>query len=424
MGPLRILHLAQLYHPVKSGAGRYFEEIGARLAADGHRITVLSTDAYDLEHFWMAGRRRAEPPEEQHRGARIVRLPVERLPGPALLYPAMRRAMVEISRAPGTASLLGRLATLTPRLAGLGEFFRREGPFDVIHAGNITLDFAILPALREARATRARFVCTPFVHLGVPGDPSLLRYYSMRHQIGLLRAADAVGVMTSLEGDLLAQRGVGRECLHLVGAGVDPQELAGGDAQRFRAEQQIDGPLVLYIGALARDKGAIDAVEALRRLWGRGIDATLALIGAPLAHFEDYYQGLAEAERARVRLLPYAPDQVKRDALAAADLLVMPSRTDSFGIVFLEAWCYQVPVVGARAGGVPGVIDDGENGLLVPYAAPDALADVIARLLGDPNLRARLGRAGQAKVLRELTWDHVYQRARALYGLYSNVQNG
>jgi len=54
------------------------------------------------------------------------------------------------------------------------------------------------------------------------------------------------------------------------------------------------------------------------------------------------------------RLLPYAADTVKRDALAAADLFVMPSRTDSFGIVYLEAWCYGVPVIGAPSGVGPG----------------------------------------------------------------------
>ena len=82
---MNILHIVQLYHPVKSGAGRYFEEIGTRLVAEGHSVTVLATDAYDLEHLWMAGRRRVELHEELHRGVRIVRLAIQRLPGPVLL---------------------------------------------------------------------------------------------------------------------------------------------------------------------------------------------------------------------------------------------------------------------------------------------------------------------------------------------------
>src|SRR5262249_1893861 len=140
-----------------------------------------------------------------------------------------------------------------------------------------------------------------------------------------------------------------------------------------------------------------------------------ALIGAPLTHFTRFYEELPTDAKAHIRLLPYAPDAVKRDALAAADLFAMPSRTDSFGIVYLEAWCYGLPVVGARAGGVPDVIDDGQDGLLVRFGDVPALAAAIGGLLRDREQAHRLGATGRAKVLRELTWDQVYGRARAVY---------
>jgi glycosyltransferase involved in cell wall biosynthesis len=413
---VNILHVVQLYYPVASGAGRYFAEVGERLAREGHHVTVLSTDAYDLEHFWAAGRRRVAIARETRNGVEIVRLPVRRLPGPALLYPIVRRLMVEISRVPGTGPLLRRMAAITPRLAGLRSFLRAySGRFGLVHATNITLDFAVLPAYDFARRTDAAFVCTPFVHLGEPGDNSILRYYSMRHQVELLRQSDRVITMTGLERDALAARGVPRERIRRIGVGVDPAEVAGGDAARFRAQHGVAGPLVLYIGALAHDKGAIHTVEAMQRLWAAGGDATLALIGAPLAHFTRFYEALPEETRARIRLLPYASDEIKRDALAAADLLALPSRTDSFGIVYLEAWCYGLPVIGARAGGVPDVIDEGQDGLLVRFGDIAALAEAIGTLLRDRETARRLGAAGRAKVLRELTWDKVYERVRGVY---------
>jgi glycosyltransferase involved in cell wall biosynthesis len=153
----------------------------------------------------------------------------------------------------------------------------------------------------------------------------------------------------------------------------------------------------------------------MRRLWDQGSDATLALIGAPLEHFTSFYEQLPAEARARTRLLPYAPDAVKRDALAAADVFAMPSRTDSFGIAYLEAWCYGVPVVGARAGGVPDVIADGQDGVLVPFGNVAVIAAAIGRLLRDRELARRLGEAGRAKVLRELTWDRIYAQVRAIY---------
>lgn len=412
---MHILHLIQLYHPVASGAGRFFSEIGERLAREGQRVTVLATDAYDLEHLWMPGRRRVETREEVHRGVRIVRLPVRRLPGPSLLYPALRRAMVEVGRAPGSAPLLRRMARLTPRLPDLAPTLEALGPVDLVHAANITLDFAILPVFDWARRRGTPCICTPFVHLGEPDDPALLRYYSMPHQIELLRRSQRVITMTGLEAEALARRGVERGRLRVVGVGVNPAEVQGGDAARFRAEQRIAGPVVLLIGALARDKGAICLVEAMRRLWDAGSDATLVLIGAPLAHFSAFYERLPEPARARIRLLPYAPEQVKRDALAAASVMALPSRTDSFGIVYLEAWCCRVPVVGARAGGVPDVIADGQDGLLVRFGDPSDLAAALARLLRDPAEARRLGQAGYQKVLRSLTWERIYAAARAVY---------
>jgi glycosyltransferase involved in cell wall biosynthesis len=309
------------------------------------------------------------------------------------------------------------MALITPRLPGMRRFFQAHAAerFDLVHATNITLDFAILPALDFARAQRIPFIATPFVHLGPPGDNSILRYYSMRHQIELLKRADRVITMTGLEGDALAARGVDRARMRRVGVGVSPAEVAGGEAARFRAEQQIDGPLVLYIGAMAFDKGAVHTVEAMQRLWARGEQATLVLIGAPLAHFTSFYARLPAQDKARIRMLPYAPDQAKRDALAAADLFAMPSRTDSFGITYLEAWCYGLPVIGARAGGVPDVIDDGRDGVLVPFGDLEAISDAIGRLLHDRALARQLGEAGRAKVLRELTWDQIYAKVRAVY---------
>jgi glycosyltransferase involved in cell wall biosynthesis len=412
---MHFVHVAQLYYPVASGSVRYFEEISERLAREGHRVTVLATDAHDLEHFWAPGKRRVDVPEEIHNGVRIIRLPVRRAPGLPIVYPVLRRLMVEFGRVPGSVPLLRRMATLTPRLPTLAATLRGLAPVNLVHTTNITLDFAILPAMDWARQQHVPVVSTPFVHLGEPGDRTILRYYSMPHQIDLLRRSDRVITMTSLEADELARRGVERARLRPVGVGVEPGEVLGGDGARFRAEQQISGPLALFVGALAFDKGVIHTIEAMQRLWANGSDATLALIGAPLAHFTTFYEQLPAADKARIRLLPYAPDAVKRDALAAADVLAMPSRTDSFGIVYLEAWCYGLPVVGARAGGVPDVISDGQDGMLVRFGDVAELAAVLERLLSDPAEAQRLGAAGHAKVLRELTWEHKYAEVRAVY---------
>lgn len=119
--------------------------------------------------------------------------------------------------------------------------------------------------------------------------------------------------------------------------------------------------------------------------------------------------------RARVRVLGVVSEQEKHDLLAAADLLAMPSRTDSFGIVYLEAWLAGKPVIGARVWAMDEVIADGVDGLLVPFGDPAATAKAIAGLLADPTRRAQMGAAGRAKVLARYTWDHAYAQVRDAY---------
>jgi glycosyltransferase involved in cell wall biosynthesis len=413
---MHFVHVVQLYNRA-SGASRYFIEIGERLVREGHKVTVLATDARDLEYFWDGRKQRVAEREESHGGVRVLRFPVRRAPGPPIVYPILRRLMVELGRAGHTsAPLLARLATVTPRLPELERYLATSpdmADVSLVHTTNITLDFAILPAARWARARGVPHLCTPFVHLGEPGSRQIVQYYSMPHQIALLRAADGVATMTTLEREFLIDRGVPAARTRVVGAGVDPAEVAGGDGARFRAEQGITGPVVLSLGAAAYDKGTLHVLEAMRRLWAEGLEATWVQCGPLLGHFEEQYARLPAAERARTRVLGYVSDEVRRDALAAATVYAQPSRTDSFGIAYLEAWCYGVPVVGAAAGGVPAVIADGSDGLLVPFGDVGALAGAIGRLVRDSELARRLGSAGRTKLLRELTWDSAYARFRA-----------
>jgi glycogen synthase len=414
---MRVLHIIQRYYPYIGGSERYYQQISERLVADGHSVTVLTSDAWDLEHFWARGRRRVEQPHEQVGGVRVLRFPVRRLPGPAIGYAVLRRLMVELSRLPGSAPALRRLACLTPRLPAMERWLREtQEPFDLVGSTNITLDFAVLPALAFARRRGIPHVITPFVHLGEPHSPQIRRYYSMRHQIALLKASQRVVVQTNIEREYLRAAGVEDARLALVGAWVDPAALAGGEGGRFRARHGIAGPIVLTLGTAAYDKGSVHLLQAMQRLWAQGSDATLVHIGSSrMSHFDSFFHSLPPEQQRRCKLLGFRSEQEKNDALAAAQLFALPSRTDTFGIVYLEAWCYELPVIGAYAGGVPDVIDDGETGFLVPFGDVYSLARRIDQLLRDRGLARRMGQMGRARVLRELTWDHKYAAFAALY---------
>jgi glycosyltransferase involved in cell wall biosynthesis len=93
----------------------------------------------------------------------------------------------------------------------------------------------------------------------------------------------------------------------------------------------------------------------------------------------------------------------------------MPSRTDSFGIAYLEAWLYQKPVIGANAWGIGDVITHGQDGLLAPFGHVEALAESMVQLLDHPDRRAMMGRNGEQKVYQSHTWEHKYAIVHKLY---------
>jgi glycosyltransferase involved in cell wall biosynthesis len=108
-------------------------------------------------------------------------------------------------------------------------------------------------------------------------------------------------------------------------------------------------------------------------------------------------------------------DAEKRDLLAACDLFALPSRVDSIGLVYLEAWLYQKPVVAANTWGVRDLIVQGETGMLVPFGDIQALAAAIRQLLDNPGQAAAMGAAGKVKVLSHHTWTPKLQRIEEIY---------
>ncbi len=420
---MHALHVSQGYYPWIGGSQRFFQEMSERLVADGHRVTVVTTDAGELEHFWARGRLTVGPPEEVVNGVEVRRFPVQRRLNRPFFFSVYRRLMAEISDLPvDTTGLLRWLVRFTPQLPTLESYLAQtETAFDVVHGSNITLDFMLWPAVAFARRRDIPFLIAPAIHLGAPGERRVQRYYTMRQQMDILRQADALITMTALESDFLAARGVPRERIFCTGAGINPAEVCGGDGRRFRQKHGLEGPIVFYVGTLAYDKGTIHTVEAMRLLWAQGCPAHLVLVGLPMTPLRRYLERLPAELSSRLHVLGFISDEEKRDLLAAGDIFCMPSCTDSFGIVYLEAWANGVPVIGARAGGVPAVIEDGSDGFLVRFGDVAALAGIIARLLDDPALGRTLGRRGQEKVLREMTWEQVYQR---VYHVYERVLRG
>ncbi len=417
---MRILHIIQRYWPVRGGAEIHLGEISRCLAAEGHEVTVATSDARDFELFWHPGARRFSDREDVHDGVRILRFPVCHLPISSLAYPSLRRLLWLLSYVrPVPVVFLSRIARWTPWIPGLWRWLREtDEPFDLVAGMTITFEPLLEAGLRFARRRGVPYVVYPLTHLGAgpaPAQDALSRFYTMRHQVDLVRRSDAVVAQTPAEASFYTGQGVERSRLHVVGPGFCPEEAAGGDSLRFRARHHLGHAIVAMLTKMSYDKGVTHTIEAMQYLWAQGSDAHLVLAGDVLDTFSAYYDALPAPTRERIVLLGTVSDEEKRDLLAACDLLAMPSRTDSFGIVYLEAWACGKPVVGAKTWGVMDVIDDGKDGLLVPFGDIPALSEAIDHLLDDPRDARRMGEAGRTKALSQHTWARKYPAIRDLY---------
>lgn len=417
---MRILHITQRYWPALGGAENYIKEVSTRLAADGHQVTLVTTNVLDLETFWNPHRRRVDVAEETQQGVHILRFPLRYFPLPGLAYPASRRLLWVLSHLkPVPVAILRELSYYAPWTPALWRWLNTTTePFDLVACTNVVFEGFIAAGLRLARRRKIPMVTFPFTHLGSGARPASdppSRFYTMRHQVRLVHDCDAVVAQTPTEKKFYEEQGIAPDRLRIIGPGTNPEQILGGDGARFRQRHQLTGPIVAFLSAMAYDKGAVTTVEAVRQLWQQGRQVHLVLAGAIMTPFQAYLDQLPPEERQRILVLGPVSDEEKRDLLAACDLFAMPSRVDSFGIVYLEAWLYGKPVIGAQTWGVNDVITHGADGLLVPFGDTPALATGIATLLDDPALAARMGEAGRQKVYAQHTWDQKYAQLRALY---------
>jgi glycosyltransferase involved in cell wall biosynthesis len=202
----------------------------------------------------------------------------------------------------------------------------------------------------------------------------------------------------------------------LNGIDFDRVQPSGPNARaRVRATEGLgDMPALLIAARLHPEKGyeyLLDAMPILRSKITRPFILLVAGGGA----LEPYYR-----ERVRqlgcqdlVRFLGFRRDLP--DLMVASDLVVLPSVAEAFGLVLAEALYLGVPVVASRVGGIPEIVDDGVDGLLVPPADSSALAAALADLLLDPARRARLAGEGRGKVLRRFRFEDMVRAYEALY---------
>jgi glycogen(starch) synthase len=223
------------------------------------------------------------------------------------------------------------------------------------------------------------------------------------------RSADAVLAITPRLARMLASDGVEEDRVHVIPPGVNPTLFAGPHDDPF---PRIGRPRVVFVGRLAPQKGVRTLVAAARRLKTPGVRIILVGDGPERPALEREVRRLGVSDH--VYLLGFAPHDRVPAVLAHADLLVLPSIYEELGTVLLEAMWLGLPIVASSTGGIPDLIVDGVNGLLVPPGEPEALARAIDRVLGSPGLARRLGQAARERG-RGYDWETLADRVLEVY---------
>ena len=405
---MRFLHLIQRYHPAVGGSEWYIKMLSEGLVQQGHSVEVLTTTALEVDSLWRSDRahvgaclpqagEHAAPLHEEINGVKVHRIRPRYLPFHG-------KTMTLLSFLPGL-SFKGRFAMPGPLLPGVKELKKIVGPYDLVHASALPFTSLLWTALKLASQAKAPLIYSPFMHLAIPDR---LGYgYRKGYQIELLKKADRVIVQTNIEREALAKMGLSPQKMRLIGLGVDTDAHPGG-GKRFRDRYGIKEPIVFNVSSRTYDKGAIHVVDAMKLLWEKGIVARLVMAGPARDDYIAHVSKQPDKVRNHILDLGVVDEELKEDAFSAADIFAMPSRSESFGIVYLESWNSGVPVIAARCGAPVEIIEDGRDGLLVDFGDVRALAGAIERLLKDEGLRKKMGESGRRKVREKYRWSDKF----------------
>jgi glycosyltransferase involved in cell wall biosynthesis len=407
---MRVAHFVQRYPPALGGSEDYFARLSRYLAATGDQVTVFTTTAVDLPAFWSTSGRCLRPSRRIEDGVEIRRYHLWHIPYQTRLL----KALSLVPYRPWQCLTVSCNPIAWHMWVEAGQ---AQEQFDVVHATAFPYGWPLACARRLAKHLGVPFLLTPFLHLGDPDDPHdrTRRAYTHPALMSLAQSADRLFVQTEGERQALLDHDIPAERLIMQGMGLDRTSCTGGDRRRARAEWGIaaDDVVIGHLANNSREKGSVDLLRAAECAWRQGGRFVVVLAGPEMPNFQSFWRG--HRPSGRIIRLGVLDARQKRDFFAAIDVFALPSRSDSFGLVLLEAWANGVPNIGYHAGGIGWVIRNEKDGLLVRCGDVPGLAAALLRLVGDAPLRHRLGAAGLQRTQHEFAWTDKFELVRRVY---------
>lgn len=238
-----------------------------------------------------------------------------------------------------------------------------------------------------------------------------LDYSNMQHLLRALHKADAVIAVGEKEKGGFTRKGIDPNKIHVIPNGVDMELFKPRSKALLRKKLKLplNKKIILYVGSLVPVKGLEDLAAALKNL----PDTTLVVLGnGPL-------KGYLHQELPHAYILGTLSRSTTAEYMSAADILVISSHSEGRPNTMYEAMASGLPVVATEVGGIPEVIQNGENGVLVPPRSPMMLRSALQDLLKNEKLLTKLANQGRKTIEQnKLTWE---EHARRLIEVYKKV---
>ncbi|MER7046672.1 glycosyltransferase family 4 protein [Streptomyces jumonjinensis] len=403
--PLRIALLTYKGNPFCGGQGVYVRHLSRELARLGHRVEVIGSQPYPVL-------------DEGVPLTELASLDLYRQPDP-FRTPGRGEYRDWIDALEVATMWTGGFPEpLTFSLRARRHLAARRGEFDVVH-DNQTLGYGLLGGLGAPLVTTVHHPITVDRQLDLDAADSWQRRASVRRWYGFTRMQGRVArrlpsvltVSGSSQREIVRHLGVRPDRVHVVHIGADT-DLFSPDP----AVPETPGRIITTSSADVPLKGLVHLVEALAKLRAEHPAAHLVVVGkraedGPVARLIERY-GLQDA----VEFVKGVSDAELADLVRGAQIACVPSLYEGFSLPAAEAMATGTPLVATTGGAIPEVAGpDGESCLAVPPGDADALASALGRLLGDAELRARLGAAGRRRVLERFTWAKAAQGTVELY---------
>lgn len=297
------------------------------------------------------------------------------------------------------------------RIFFLLQKMHKENSIDIIHSAPIYLN-ANVCAFLFSKKFHIPFVCTPLYHI----NPYAKYIFYPSYQ-RILEKSAAIIAFTKKEKTFYQKFGINKKKIHIIPPGIEPDNYKKFNVHKFKDKHSIgeNAPILLFLARRAYEKGFIQVISALKYLIKKFENIKLIIAGPMKRDFLEYLKKIPLNLKNHILDLGFLDESSKLDALASCDVFVLPSLADSFGIVYLEAWLFKKPVIGALEGNVEGLIDNNINGFLVPFNNVKALASKITILLKDEKLRIKMGQNGYNKVMNNFLLENTNNKLLNLY---------